>query len=88
MDYMVKAREAVVANHNNELSLEADIKTEDWMVVEEVFVVWFCKTLQNFKALLATDRPDGIYYEFTWNGDKDEGYLDVYAKTQNVVVPA
>jgi len=48
-----------------------------------VFVVWYCKTLQNFKALLSTTLPDGMYYEVTYNGDKDEIYLDAYKKFEN-----
>jgi hypothetical protein len=44
-----------------------------------------CKALQNWKALLSTNIPDGMYYEFTWNGDKSEGYLDAYKKWKNVV---
>lgn len=51
-----------------------------------VFVVWQVKVLQNNKALLSTDIPDGMYYEFTWNGDKNEGYLDAYKKWKNVLV--
>lgn len=50
---------------------------------EEVYVVWFCKTLQNWKALLSTTLPDGQYYEVTYNGDKQEIYLDVYKKWEN-----
>lgn len=53
---------------------------------DDVYVVWYCKTLQNHKALLSTPLPDGMYYEFTYNGDKDEAYLDVYGKHENVVV--
>lgn len=48
-----------------------------------VYVVWFCKTLQNFKALLSTSLHDGMYYEVTYNGDKDEIYLDAYKKFEN-----
>jgi hypothetical protein len=29
---------------------------------------------------------DGMYYEFTWNGDKNEGYLDAYKKWENVTI--
>lgn len=36
----------------------------------EVFDVWYCKTLQNHKALLSTTLFDGMYYELTYNGDK------------------
>ena len=50
----------------------------------DVFVVWYCKTLQNHKALLSTTVPDGMYYELTYNGDKDELYLDAYKKWENV----
>ena len=48
-----------------------------------VYVVWFCKTLQNWKALASTTVPDGMYYELTYNGDKDEMYLDAYKKFEN-----
>jgi hypothetical protein len=47
-------------------------------------VVWSCKTLQNNKALLSTTLSDGMYYEFTYNGDKKELYLDAYKKWQNI----
>ena len=51
--------------------------------LEDVYVVWFCKTLQNWKALVSTTLPDGQYYEVTHNGDKQETYLDVYKKWDN-----
>ena len=53
---------------------------------EDVYIVWSCKTLQNFKALASTTVPDGIYYEITYNGDKNETYFDVYKKLENFVV--
>ena len=50
----------------------------------QVYVVWSCKTLQNYKALLSTAvSGDGIYVEFTYNGDKQELYMDVYHKVVN-----
>ena len=49
----------------------------------EVFVVWSCKTLQKYKALISTTLPDGMYYECTYNGDKNEMYLDAYKKFEN-----
>lgn len=52
----------------------------------EVFVVWNCKTLQNNKALLSTTLFDGMYYEITYNGDKNEIYFDAYKKFQNICV--
>ena len=52
-----------------------------------VFVVWSCKTLQNYKALLSTNvSGDGIYAEYTYNGDKQELYEDVYKKLTNACI--
>lgn len=48
-----------------------------------VFIVWLCKTLGNNKALLSTTLPDGMYYEITYNGEKQEFYLDAYKKFEN-----
>ena len=50
---------------------------------KEPFVVWKCKALQNWKYLLSTRLPDGMYYELTFNGDKQEWYLDAYKKFEN-----
>ena len=54
------------------------------ITTDDVYVVWFCKTLQNNKALLSTTVSDGMYYELTYNGDKGELYMDAYKKFQNV----
>lgn len=52
----------------------------------DVYTVWKCKTLQNWKFLLASTLPDGMYYELTYNGDKKEWYLDAYKKFENVCI--
>lgn len=54
--------------------------------VDDVFIVWFCKTLQNWKVLVSTTISDGMYYEITHNGDKNETYVDVYKKWKNYCV--
>lgn len=53
----------------------------------EVYTVWKCKTLQNWKYLLSSTLPDGMYYELTYDGDKEEWYLDAYKKFDNVTIP-
>ncbi len=53
----------------------------------EVYTVWKSKVLQNWKYLLSTTLFDGMYYELTFNGDKNEWYLDAYKKFENVVIP-
>lgn len=75
-----KAKQLVVNYYNNRVEI-----TDDFEITEEnVFIVWFCKTLQNWKALVSTTVSDGMYYEVTYNGDKKETYLDAYKKWENV----
>lgn len=62
-------------------------KTDKKKITEkDVFVVWSCKTLQNNKALVSTTVSDGMYYEITHNGDKQETYVDAYKKWENFTV--
>jgi hypothetical protein len=52
--------------------------------LNDVFIVWSCRTLQNYKCLASTTIDgDGIYAEYTYNGDKQELYEDVYGKKTN-----
>ena len=54
---------------------------------DDVFIVWSCKTLQNYKCLAYTTiSGDGIYVEYTYNGDKQELYEDVYKKVTNTCI--
>ena len=82
-DFLEKAKQAVVDYFNR----QADSTDKNGRITaDEVYAVWLVKALQNNKALLSTTVPDGMYYEFTWNGDKNEGYLDAYKKWKNVLV--
>lgn len=54
--------------------------------LDNIYIVWFCKTLQNWKALVSTTIPDGMYYEVTHNGDTGETYIDIYKKWENYTV--
>ena len=53
---------------------------------DNFYVVWFSKTLQNWKALVGTDIEPGRYYEVTFNGDKQVTYVDIYQKVSNVAI--
>lgn len=72
-------KKEIVKYFNNECD-----KTDNFEITEDdVFVVWSCKTLQNSKALLSTTVSDGMYYEMTYNGNKNEIYFDAYKKWKN-----
>lgn len=83
MKFMDKAKRLVVDYYNNRVD-----KTDGFKLTEgDVYIVWFSKTLQNWKALLSTTVSDGMYYEVTYNGDKKEAYLDAYKKWENKCIP-
>lgn len=52
----------------------------------EVYTVWKCKALQNWKFLISSSLLDLRYYEITYDGDKKKWYLDVYTKVENKVI--
>ena len=50
----------------------------------DIYVVWLVKVLQNNKALLSTTAPDGMYFECTYDGDKNKLYFDAYKHQKNI----
>jgi hypothetical protein len=57
------------------------------ITTDQIYVVWFAKALQNWKALVSTSLSDGMYYEVTYNGDESVFYLDAYKKFHNMRIP-
>lgn len=75
----------IVGNYFNE-HREDPMEIPD-ITLKEIHIVWFAKTLKNWKACVTTDVPDNTYYEVTYDGNAQEIYLDVYVKKENVVIP-
>lgn len=78
IDYIAKkiARDDLNSTHLYETELD------------DFYLVWKCKTLQNWKAVVSTDI--GAYdsqrrylWEITYNGDKKELYVDRYEQSSN-----
>ena len=67
---------------------ESDFKQKASFTLDNVFVVWQSKVLQNNKAMLSTTNTDGMYYEITYNGNKEEYYFDAYKKFENKCIKA
>ena len=77
-EYLEKAKELVKEYTEKKMRNRGEIPC-----IFETYIVWSCKTLQNSKALLSTTMSDGMYYEVTYNGDKNEIYFDAYKKEEN-----
>lgn len=82
-DAMLNRAKQIVVDYFNS---HVEITDKKKITKDNVFVVWFCKTLQNWKALVSTTVSDGMYYEVTHNGNKGETYLDAYKKWENVCI--
>jgi len=63
-----------------------DLKEDESGTLFSCYIVWKAKALQNWKYLISTTLPDGMYYELTFNGDNNEWYLDAYKKFENKVI--
>ena len=79
-----KARKIVMDYFNEHVEKTDNNK----ITMDDVYVVWYSKTLQNWKAMVSTTVSDGMYYEVTHNGDKNETYLDAYKKWENKTIHA
>lgn len=79
-DKFLKLCKKIVSDYANE---HLDVTDKTKITENDVYCVWLCKTLGNNKALLSTTLFDGMYYEVTFNGGKNQVYLDAYKKLEN-----
>lgn len=82
-EFVELCKEKVVDYNNNGINV-TNTKSSVAITTDSVYVVWLNRTLQNNKALLSTTVEDGMYYEVTYNGDKNELYFDDYKHVENV----
>ena len=85
-DKMIRFVKESVANYFNKVHAN-DKKYIGTLTPDDVYTVWFSKTIQNFKALASYDYPDSMYYEVTFHGDKKEAYMDCYKKVDKMTIP-
>ena len=87
MEHFQSVCKSKLVNWYNDQCVRNTGVVDTGILLDNVFVVWSCKTLQNYKALLSTTvSGDGIYAEYTYNGDKQELYEDVYKKLTNACI--
>lgn len=78
-----RAKQLVYVYAKQHLDKTDNVKFEP----EDVYVVWSVKVLNNWKVLVSTILPDGMYYEVTHDGVACYDYLDAYKKVANKAVP-
>lgn len=79
----IKFGQQAVADYLNK---HRDVTDSQELKPEQVYLVWYSKALQNHKGCFSTPVSDGMYYEITYNGDKDEAYVDAYKKWENIKI--
>lgn len=84
--FQQRARELVYNYIQKNLEI-TDRPISELLKMDDVYVVWSVKALQNWKCLLSTNLPDGMYYELTYDGDKGQTYFDAYKKFANFAIP-
>jgi hypothetical protein len=50
------------------------------MTLDDVYILFYTKLLNSWKALVTTTVGDEMYYQITFNGETNETYLDVFTK--------
>lgn len=82
-DKFVELCKQKVVDYTNTFMNLTSINQPVYIGTDDVYVVWLNRTVQNNKALLSTTIADGVYYEVTYNGDKNELYFDAYSHVHN-----
>lgn len=59
-------------------------KYDEDFIISDLHLVWFAKELQNYKCVIIDLKDNQRYYECTYNGNKDELYVDIYEKKYNI----
>ena len=83
MHAAAKAMGFVVAFYNDLATTPTGAEIDS----SQVRLVWFCKTLENWKALVVTTLNDQMYYEVTYSGKNKNTCVDAYVKVDSVMIP-
>lgn len=48
-----------------------------------LFVVWQAQILDNFKCAISTTLPYGMFFQLTYDSERERWYMDIYRKVEN-----
>lgn len=79
---LMDAKRLVVDNYNE----HREAARSSPLTMDSVYIVWFAKTLGNWKAIVASPVTRGLLWEVAFNGHRKEAYIDIYKKLNSVKV--
>lgn len=80
--FLAKAQQIVLDNFN--AHRKPDKVPE--LTLDQINVVWFAKVLGGWKCNIDSNVAKGLLWRVTYAGARDEIYLDVYTKLNNVKI--
>jgi len=80
--FLSKAQKVVLDNFN--AHRKPDKVPE--LVLDDINVVWFAKVLGGWKCIISSTVAKGLLWEVTYASSRDEMYLDVYTKLNNIKI--
>lgn len=82
-DRFIMTAKAIVVQNYNEHRRQEQVEFD----MDSVYIVSFGKVLGNWKAVVASPLARGLLWEISYNGHRNEAYLDFYKKITNVIIP-
>lgn len=81
-EFILKCKEEIVKYYNSKVCVTDNFT----LSISNVYPVATYYTLGYMKGTFSTTVSDGMYYEMTYNKEKNELYLDAYKKWDNVTI--
>lgn len=81
-EFLVEAQRIVVDRFNTHRN---PLKVPE-LLLDEINVVWFAKVLNGWKCIFSSPVAKGLLWEVTYASFRNEIYLDVYTKINNIKV--
>jgi hypothetical protein len=80
--FLTMAKRLVADNYN----AHQDEEETPPLTIDDLYIVWFSKVLNNWRAQVQSSLVRGLLWMVTYNGPKNEAYIEVYRKINNTKV--
>lgn len=80
--FLKMAKQLVCDNYNDTKTS----KSAPDLTPNTVFIIWYSKVLNNWKAIVGSPVARGMMWEVSYNGHRNQAYIDIYKKLANARV--